>query len=86
MDILTSSPSGFIRYLYTTASDAFLIIIKRKIEVGEEPYIPPYSEDAEPPFLDEWLEAIRHSTCLVTRPCRCLQAHSICGAALTGTG
>jgi hypothetical protein len=29
----------------------------RKIEAEEEPYIPPYSEDGEPPFLGEWIDA-----------------------------
>lgn len=27
------------------------------IEAKEEPFVPPYSEDAEPPFLEEWIEA-----------------------------
>ncbi|HEX4785436.1 MAG TPA: hypothetical protein VH350_13925 [Candidatus Sulfotelmatobacter sp.] len=45
-----------IRQSYATASDPFLEIIRR-IDAGEEPYIPPYSEDSEPPFLTEWLEA-----------------------------
>jgi hypothetical protein len=45
-----------IRQYYATASDPFLEII-RKIDAGEEPYIPPYSQDSEPPFLTEWLEA-----------------------------
>jgi len=30
---------------------------KRKIDAEEEPYIPVYSEDPEPPFLSEWIEA-----------------------------
>jgi len=30
---------------------------KRKIETGEEPWEPPYSEDPEPAFLTEWMEA-----------------------------
>jgi hypothetical protein len=31
---------------------------KRKIEAGENPFdSPPYSEDGEPPFLEEWLDA-----------------------------
>lgn len=29
----------------------------RKIEEEEEPYIPPYSEDGEPPFISEWIDA-----------------------------
>lgn len=31
--------------------------IMRKIEAEEEPYIPPYSEDGEPAFLSEWIDA-----------------------------
>lgn len=31
--------------------------LKRRIEAGVDPFVPPYSEDGEPPFLDEWLEA-----------------------------
>jgi hypothetical protein len=46
----------FIRQYYTTASEPF-IERKRKIEAHEEPFVPPYSEDGEPPFLDDWLEA-----------------------------
>lgn len=30
---------------------------KRKIEAEEEPFVPPYSEDAEPAFQIEWMEA-----------------------------
>lgn len=30
---------------------------KRQIEAEEPPFVPPYSEDGEPPFLKEWLEA-----------------------------
>lgn len=46
----------FIHGFYKTASQPFLEI-KRKIENSEAPYIPTYSEDGEPPFLSEWLEA-----------------------------
>jgi hypothetical protein len=46
----------FIRRFYETAAKPFEDI-KRKIEAGEEPYEPPYSEDGEPPFLTEWQEA-----------------------------
>lgn len=48
--------TAFIRQLYDNASFSFLER-KRKIEEEEEPFIPPYSEDGEPPFLSEWLEA-----------------------------
>ncbi len=47
---------AFIRQFYATASEPY-IERKRKIEAHEEPFIPPYSEDDEPPFLDKWLEA-----------------------------
>lgn len=46
----------FIRQLYETTSAPY-IECKRKIEAEEEPFIPPYSEDGEPPFLQEWIEA-----------------------------
>lgn len=47
---------AFIRQFFVTASFPF-VDRKRKIEEGEEPFIPPYSEDGEPPFLEEWIEA-----------------------------
>jgi hypothetical protein len=47
---------GFIRQLYGTACAPY-VERKRKIEAEEEPFVPPYSEDGEPPFLEEWLEA-----------------------------
>ena len=47
---------AFIRQLYATASEPYFER-KRKIEVHEEPFVPPYGEDGEPPFLEEWLEA-----------------------------
>ena len=46
----------FIRNLYNVASAPYLEI-KRKIEDEEDPFVPPYSEDGEPPFLEEWMEA-----------------------------
>ena len=46
----------FIREFHKTASAPF-IEKKRKIDVGEDPFVPPYSEDPEPPFLGEWMEA-----------------------------
>jgi len=46
----------FLRQLYETASLSYLER-KAKIERQEEPYVPPYSEDPEPSFLSEWLEA-----------------------------
>lgn len=47
---------AFIRQFFDAASLPFLEK-KRKIEAGEDPFVPPYSEDGEPPFLDEWIEA-----------------------------
>jgi len=48
--------TAFIRQLYETAS-AHYIDRKRNIESEKEPYVAPYSEDSEPAFLEEWLEA-----------------------------
>lgn len=58
MDVLwfLKQRTGFIRRYYETAAAPFLEII-RKIEAEEEPFEPPYSEDEEPPFLEEWIEA-----------------------------
>jgi hypothetical protein len=46
----------FLRQHYEEASAPFRETI-RKIEAGEDPYEPPYSEDGEPPFLEEWEDA-----------------------------
>lgn len=46
----------FIRQFYTTASKPY-VERKRKIEAEEEPFVPPYAENGEPPFLEEWIEA-----------------------------
>jgi len=47
---------GFIRRFYDSAIRTFEET-KRLIEEEKEPYIPPYSEDGEPPFLEEWIDA-----------------------------
>jgi len=47
---------AFIRQFYDAASLPF-VERKRKIDAGEDPFVPPYSEDDEPPFLSEWIEA-----------------------------
>lgn len=46
----------FIRYFYEHAVSSFSEIIDA-IENEKEPFIPPYIEDTEPPFLEEWIEA-----------------------------
>jgi hypothetical protein len=46
----------FIRQFYGTASAPYTER-KRKIEAETEPFVPPYSEDDEPAFLEEWFEA-----------------------------
>ena len=58
MDILYffKHRTAFIRQFYEQAAHPFLEI-KRKIDAEEEPFVPPYSEDGEPPFLAEWTEA-----------------------------
>jgi hypothetical protein len=48
--------TAFIRYFYENGVRPFNEM-KTTIEREEEPYIPPYSEDGEPPFLDEWMDA-----------------------------
>ena len=58
MDVLyfLDCRAAFIRQFYAAASAPFLER-KRKINAQQEPFIPPYSEDGEPPFLDEYTEA-----------------------------
>lgn len=46
----------FVSQLYTNSAEPF-VEKKRMIEAEEDPYVPPYSEDGEPPFLAEWQEA-----------------------------
>lgn len=58
---------SFIRQFYEMSSAPF-VERKRQIEAEEEPYIPPYSEDPEPAFLEEWMEA-EESLQLVGRTC-----------------
>ena len=48
--------TNFILYFYSHATIGFLKII-HAIENEEEPFVPPYNEDGEPPFLTEWMEA-----------------------------
>jgi len=46
----------FIRQFYETASTPY-VERKQKIKAEEEPFVPLYSENGEPPFLEEWIEA-----------------------------
>ncbi|REE07233.1 hypothetical protein B0G71_7716 [Paraburkholderia sp. BL27I4N3] len=66
---------AFIRQLYTTSSAPF-VDRRIKIENEEEPWIPPYSEDGEPPFELEWQEA-SDSVDVLGHTCLCLVASSL---------
>lgn len=47
----------FIRRFYEGAGELFRATI-RQIEAKEPPFDePPYSEDGEPPFMEEWTDA-----------------------------
>lgn len=48
--------TAFIRYFYENSVRPFNEILNA-IENHEDPYIPTYSEDGEPPFLEEWMDA-----------------------------
>ena len=59
MDVLHffKERTRFIRYFYDTAGMPFFAT-KRKIENEEAPFDnPPYSEDGEPQYLEQWIEA-----------------------------
>lgn len=58
MDVLyfLKDRTRLIRQYYECAAQPFNEIM-RQIEVEEVPYVPPYSEDGEPPFLSEWIDA-----------------------------
>lgn len=59
MDVLffLRERTKFIRHFYETAGEPFRETM-RKIEADEPPYDdPPYSEDGEPPYLEEWMQA-----------------------------
>lgn len=66
---------AFIRQFYSSASAPFLDRI-RMIEAQEEPFIPPYSEDGEPPFLDEWTKA-NESLCVLAYSCISMLASAL---------
>jgi hypothetical protein len=51
------SRTEFIRFFYAEGSKGFADV-KHQIENGMPPFDdPPYSEDAEPPYLSEWMDA-----------------------------
>jgi len=58
MDIecFLKSRTEFTRYFYEKAVCPFMKI-KTAIENEKEPFVPPYTEDAEPYFLEEWMKA-----------------------------
>lgn len=59
MDVLFffKQRTRFIRHFYETAGMPFRET-KRKIEAKEPPFDdPPYSEDGEPPYVEEWIAA-----------------------------
>ncbi len=58
MDVLyfLKERTRLIRQYYELSAQPFSEII-RKIEAEEEPFVPPYSEDPEPAFLAQWIEA-----------------------------
>ena len=59
MDVLYffKERTRFLRYFYDSATAPFRETM-RKIEAEEAPFdSPPYREDGEPPYLDEWVEA-----------------------------
>ncbi|HAL39092.1 MAG TPA: hypothetical protein DCP03_13690 [Polaromonas sp.] len=58
MDVLyfLKERTRLIRQYYEQAAKPFSETI-RKIEAEEEPFVPPYSEDPEPAFFAEWVEA-----------------------------
>jgi hypothetical protein len=71
MDVLyfLKKRTNFIRYFYETAAKPFRETL-RKIYAGESSFDdPPYGEDGEPPFMEEWSKA---STALDTLGRSCL--------------
>lgn len=65
----------FIRQLYASSSVPF-VDRRTKIENGEEPFVPPYSEDGEPPFLLEWQEA-SDSIDVLGHACLCMLSSAL---------
>lgn len=56
-DYFLKQRTAFISFFYDESTRAFSAICV-KIENSESPFDdPPYSEDPEPPFLREWMDA-----------------------------
>ena len=56
IEFFLKNRTKFIRYFYETAAAPFAKTMN-DIKNEVEPYIAPYSEDDEPPFLSEWFDA-----------------------------
>lgn len=56
VEYILKERTKFIRYFYDNGVVGFRETL-RKIEDQEEPFVPPYSEDAEPPFVAEYMDA-----------------------------
>lgn len=56
LEFFLKERTKFARYFYKNAANSFETTIQL-IKDEKEPFVPPYSEDGEPAFLSEWLEA-----------------------------
>lgn len=56
IDYFLKERTKFIRYFYERATEPFMSIITA-IEQETEPFVPSYSEDSIPDFLEEWEDA-----------------------------
>ncbi|MDT8843527.1 hypothetical protein ParKJ_39610 [Paraburkholderia fungorum] len=65
----------FILQLYASSTASF-VDRQRQIENKEEPFVPPYNEDGEPPFQLEWQQA-RDSIDVLGHACLCLLASAL---------
>ena len=75
VDWFLKERTKFIRQYYSVAIAPFETI-KSQIENGEAPYEPPYSEDGEPPFQQEWGDA-QDSIQIVGRTCVTLLSETV---------
>lgn len=75
MEFFLKQRTKFIRRFYVDAVSPFFEKV-RKIEEGEPPYEPPYSQDDEPPFMEEWIES-HEAIQLVGRTCVSMLSDSL---------